>query len=47
MALSIRMKVIYNAKHSYAIRLKLGDKSLTSVSKLEFEAKASMCSTIL
>ena len=40
------MKVIYGAKHSYDIRLKSGDKFLTSLSKLEFEAKASMCSII-
>ena len=39
--------VIHNVKHCYAIRLKFGDKLLTSLIKLELlEAKAKICSTI-
>ena len=40
------MRVIYNAKHCSAVRLKFGDKFLTSLTKLVLEAKASICSTI-
>ena len=40
------MRVIYNAKHRYAIRLKFGDKFLTSLTKLVLEVKASIRSTI-
>ena len=40
------MRIIYNVKHRYVVRMKLGDKFLTSLTKLEFEAKASICSTI-
>ena len=40
------MRVIYNVKHRYAIRLKFGNKSLTSLTKLELKAIASICSTI-
>ena len=40
------MRVIYNAKHRFAIRLKFGDKFLTSQTKLVLEAKPSICSTI-
>ena len=40
------MRVICNAKHPYAIRLKLGDKRLTPLTKLELEAKTRICSTI-
>ena len=37
---------MYNVKHRYAIPLKFEDKFLTSLTKLVFEAKASMCSII-
>ena len=40
------MRVIYNVKHRYAIRLKFGDKFLISLTKLVPEAKTSICSTI-
>ena len=40
------MRVICNAKHPYAICLKLGDKCLTPLTKLELEAKTRICSTI-
>ena len=46
MNLYTRMRVICNAKHPYAIRLKLGDKCLTPLTKLELEAKTRICSTI-
>ena len=42
----IRMRIIYNITHHYAIRLKFGDKFLTSLTKLLLEAKAIICSTI-
>ena len=40
------MRVMYNVKRCYAIRLKFGDKFLTSLTKLVLEAKASIYSTI-
>ena len=40
------MRSIYNIKHRYAIRIKFGDKFLSSLTKLVLEAKASNCSTI-
>ena len=40
------MRVMYNVKNCYAIRLEFGDKLLTSVIKLVLEAKAKVCSTI-
>ena len=40
------MAIIYNVKHHYAIRLKFGEKYLNSLTKLELEAKVSICSTI-
>ena len=46
MDLSIRVRFIYNVKYRYAIRLKFGDKFLTSLTKLVIEAKASVCSAI-
>ena len=46
MDLSIRMKIIYNVKHSYAIRLKFGDKFLTALTNLVLEAKTNICSTM-
>ena len=35
----------YNVKHRHIIRLKFGDKFLTSLTKLVLEGKASICST--
>ena len=46
MDLSIRMKIIYNVRHCYAIRLKFGDKFLTFLIKLVLKRKPSICSTI-
>ena len=46
MGLFIRMIIIYNVQHRYAIRLKFGDKILTSLTKLVLAAKAIICSTI-
>ena len=46
MDLSIRIRVMYNVKHRYAICLKFGDKFLTSITKLLLEAKASVYFTI-
>ena len=46
MDLSIQMIVTYNVKHSCAIRLKFGDKFLTSLTNLALEEKASISSTI-
>ena len=46
MGLAIRMKVIYNIKHRYAIRLKCGDKLLTFLINLVVGVKASICSAI-
>ena len=44
MDLFIRMRIIYNV--TYVIRLKFKDKSLTFLTKLVLEGKASICSTI-
>ena len=41
-----QMKVIYNIKHRYVIRLKFADQFLTSLTKLVPEATAIVCSTI-
>ena len=40
------MRIIYNVRHCVAVRLKFGDKFLTSLSKLVLQVKASICSTI-
>ena len=42
---SIRIRVIYNVKHRYAILLKIRGKFLASLTKLVLEAKPSICST--
>ena len=46
MDLPIPMRIIYNAKYRYAIRLKFGGKFLISLTKLVLQAKASISSTI-
>ena len=46
MDLSVRLRIVYNVKCCYAIRLKFGDKFLTSLTNLVLQAKASICSTI-
>ena len=46
MDLPIRMRIIYNGKYRYAIRLKCGDKFFPSPTKLVPEVKATICSTI-
>ena len=40
------MRIFDNVKHRYAIRLKFGDKILTSLTKSVLEAKASIRTTI-
>ena len=40
------MRVMYNAKHRYAVRLKFQDKFLTSLTKSVLEEKASTWFTI-
>ena len=45
MDLSIRMRIIYNVRHRYAIRLKFRDKFSTFLTKLVLEVKVSICST--
>ena len=42
----MRLRIIFKVKHRYAVRLKFRDKSLTSLTKLVLEAKASIGSTI-
>ena len=46
MDLSIQIRIIYNVRHRYAIRLKFEDKFLTFLTKLVLEGKASICSTV-
>ena len=46
MDLSVIIRIVYNVKYRYAIRLKFGDKFLTSLTNLVLQAKASICSTI-
>ena len=46
MDLYIRMRIIYNVKHRYAIRLKFEEKFLSSLTRLVLELKGSMYSTI-
>ena len=46
MDLPFLVRIIHNAKYSYATRLKFGDKVLTPETKIIFEAKPSICSTI-
>ena len=40
------MRVIYNVKHRYAIRLEFGDNFLTFLTKIVPKAKNNICSTI-
>ena len=46
MDLPIRIGIICNMKYRHAIRLRFGDKFLTSLAKLVLEAKPSICFTI-
>ena len=46
MDLYIRMSVAYIVKYHYAIRLKFGNKLLTSLTKLVLQGKASICPTV-
>ena len=40
------MRIISNVKYRHTIRLKFGEKFLTSLTKLILQVKASICSTI-
>ena len=42
----MRITIIYNVIHGYAIRLKFGGKLLTFLATYVLEGKASICSTI-
>ena len=44
--LAMRIRIIYNVKHCYAIHLKFVEKFLTSLSKLVLKVNTSICSTI-
>ena len=46
MDLPIQMRITYNVKHRYVVRLKIGNKFLTFLNKLVLEEKAGICSTI-
>ena len=46
MNLSTRMRVNYDVKHRYAVRLRFRDKLLTSITKLVLEVKTNICFTI-
>ena len=46
MELPVGMRIIYDVKHCHATRLKFGDTSLTSLTKLVIEAKANICTII-
>ena len=46
MDLSVIIRIVYNVKYRYAIRLKFGDKFLTSLTYLVLQVKASICPTI-
>ena len=41
------MKIMYNVKHRYAVRLKFVEKFLTSLAKLVLRMKAIFCSTTI
>ena len=40
------MRMFYNVKHRYAVRLKFGDKFLTSLTMLVLQVKASIYSAV-
>ena len=46
MELSIRIRIIYNGRHGYVIRLKFGENLLTFLTKKILEGETSICSTI-
>ena len=46
MDLPPRMRITYNLKYRYVIRVEFGDNFLTSLSKLVLGGKASICSVI-
>ena len=47
MDFSIRMRIIYDVNHRYAIHLKLKTKFITSLTKLVLQVKSSICSKII
>ena len=46
MDLSILLRIIYNVKHRYEVRMKFGYEFLTSPANIVLKKKASICSTI-